>query len=110
MKKLISLTVLSLALFIGSASAFAQNSKDINSIAAEKAAILQKSLKLNDTTQEELYKAFKVYGNDIARLKNTKTADSQDLEKVESKLEMKLKSILSEENYLIYKDMLKSNM
>ncbi|MUU78910.1 hypothetical protein [Winogradskyella endarachnes] len=107
MKKLITLCLFAFAMFFGSQTLTAQNSKldamkKINATAAKKTESLRIHVKFGPEQRDDVYEALKHYGQSIANLEG-KDVSAEENAKIEKQLDDKIKSILSEEQYELYK-------
>ncbi|WP_452221370.1 hypothetical protein [Lacinutrix salivirga] len=104
MKKLITFCLFAVAILFNTQDLQAQNKVELNKKAAETAANLNQSLKLNKDTQEEVYQAYKQYETNIAKLEKNNTATpsssyDMDKQKITTTLMTKMQGILSSEQY-----------
>ncbi len=109
MKKVITLCLFVFALFLGTQSTEAQNTKlvdkiEINTEAAEKTEALRKYIKFNDAQRDQVYEAIREYTQVNFAIKKQKNVEEGVVEKIEAQLETRMKSILTEEQFLRYKD------
>ena len=109
MKKLITLCLFVFALFIGNQSVVAQNSTlenkiEVNSKASEKTEALRKFIKFNNEQRDEVYEALREYTQANFAIKQQKSVDKGTVEKIEMRLETQMQSILTEEQFLRYKE------
>lgn len=107
MKKLITLTFFAFAMLLSTANGFAQDKKEIHKVAFEKTETLRKNIKFNTLVQDEVYEVFKQYETNMAvakkNLSEGKTVTSADFEKIKSTLNSKIKALLTEEQFDVYK-------
>jgi hypothetical protein len=103
MKKLITLCLFTIALFIGSTSVNAQTDKsDVNAIAAKKTEALRQKIKFSDDQRDEVYKVFQVYTEREIRIKNNPETAEQALSKLNYYRDERFKLIFTEEQYQQY--------
>jgi len=108
MKKVITLCLFVFALVLGTPSAVAQNTKlvdkiEINSQAAEKTEALRKFIKFNDTQRDLVYEALREYTQANFSIKDQTVVEEGVVEKIETELETRMKSILNDEQFERYK-------
>ena len=99
MKKVITLCLFVFTLFIGTQSVIAQNKIEINAEASKTVESINTYVKLNDSQKEYAYKAFEEYFAAKANLKKTKHVNEKSYNKIKIRLESKLKTILTEEQF-----------
>jgi hypothetical protein len=109
MKKLITLCLFVFAMFIGNQSVVAQNSTmpnkiEVNSIAAEKTEALRKFIKFDDSQRDRVYLALREYTQANLIIKNQNKKSEDEVKKIEDRLDSKIKGILTEEQFLRYKE------
>ena len=109
MKKIITLCLFVLAMFLGNQSVVAQNTKlvdkiEINTKAAEKTEALRKFIKFNDTQRDQVYEALREYTQVSFAINKQSVVEKGVVEKIEKQLETKMQSILNEEQFLRYKE------
>lgn len=107
MKKIITLCIFVFALFTGTQTIEAQNSKleikkEINAKAAKKTEALRKFIKFSNDQRDDIYIALRTYGEAKFSTKETE-ANKEEIAKIEKQLDDKVKTILSEEQYERYK-------
>ena len=108
MKKVITLCLFVFAMFISNQSVVAQNSKlvdkiEVNAKAAEKTEALRKFIKFNDTQRDQVYEALREYNQMSFAIKKQTVVEEGVVEKIETQLETKMKSILTDEQFERYK-------
>ncbi len=84
----------------------AQTKIEINKVANEKANELKKVIKFNDNTLEDVYQAYKAYGNAKKALKFNVNVTEEDKTKAETTLQENMKKALTEEEYNRYQSTL----
>ncbi len=109
MKKIITLCLFVVAMFLGNQSVVAQNSElaskiEVNAIASEKTEALRKFIKLNDSQRDRVYLALREYTQTNASIEQQKKSSKDQFEKNEQRLESKMKGILTEEQFLRYQE------
>jgi hypothetical protein len=109
MKKLITLCFFVFAMFLGNQSVVAQNTKltdkiEINTRASEQTEALRKYIKFDDNQRDEVYEALREYHQVTFSVNKQTTIEEGVVEKIETQLESKMKSILTEEQFLRYKN------
>jgi len=109
MKKVITLCLFVFAMFLGNQSVVAQNTKlidkiEINTKASEQTEALRKFIKFNDSQRDEVYEALREYHQVSFSVNKQTVIEEGVIEKIEAQLESKMKSILTEEQFLRYKD------
>ena len=105
MKKLITLCIFALAMFFGSQSLMAQTSMiTVNEKASEITEKLRKFIKFDNEQEDQVYAAYKEYMQATLDLKNVANVEEGVREKINALLEDKMQAILSEEQYLRYKE------
>jgi hypothetical protein len=109
MKKIITLCLFVFAMFIGNQSIVAQNSKlinkvEINSIAAEKTEALRKFVKFSDSQRDRVYLALREYTIANMTIEKQNNEAEGEVKKIEERLESKMKGILTEEQFIRYKE------
>ncbi|GAA4244209.1 MULTISPECIES: hypothetical protein [Winogradskyella] len=106
MKKVITLCLFVFALFLGTQTTVAQNSKieinkEINAKAATKTEALRKHIKFDKEQRNEIYSALKAYEQSKVRISNNPVSEDEKA-KIEKQLNDKIKKILSEEQFERY--------
>ena len=91
------------AMVLGTGSLMAQSQIEINSLASKKTEALRKFVKFDNAQRDQVYDALKEYGQANANLTSDNT-DAIAFEKIKNRLQEKIKSILSEEQYQRYKE------
>lgn len=109
MKKVITLCFFALAMFVGNQSVSAQNTKlvdkiEINTKASEKTQQLRDFIKLTNNQRDQVYEAIQEYTRAHFELKKQSTVEKGVVEKIEKQLETKMQSILTEEQFIRYKE------
>ena len=109
MKKIITLCLFVFAMFIGNQSVVAQNTKlvdkiEINTQAAEKTEALRKFVKFNDTQTDQVYEALREYTRANFSISKQDVVEEGVVEKIETQLETRMKSILTDEQFARYKE------
>lgn len=99
MKKLITLCFFALALLFNTQGLDAQNIIDINAFASEQAKEIRKAIKIDNTQLEEVYQAYKEFQTNYVKLQNDIEGNQQQIKKINTILDTKLKSILNEEQF-----------
>lgn len=107
MRKIITLCLFVFALFLGTQTTVAQNTKleakkEINAVASTKAKALKQHIKFDKNQQNGIYEALKTYGQGMASLEGKPTSE-EEVAKIEKQLDDKVKSILNDEQYQLYK-------
>jgi len=105
-KKIITFCFFAFALSFGATNMNAQTKIEINKVANEKANELKKVIKFNDNTLEDVYQAYKAYGNAKKALKFNVNVTEEDKTKAEATLQENLKKALTEEEYNRYQSTL----
>lgn len=106
MKKL---TLLSFVfIFAAMFSVSAQNKIQINSAAAEQTEELRKQLKFNDEQRDQVYEVCKEYQAAFQTLSVDLQANKEWKAKIDTRLENKLATILTEEQFNQYKKLQQS--
>ncbi|MCT4628450.1 hypothetical protein [Winogradskyella sp.] len=110
MKKIITLALFVFAMFIGNQTLTAQSNKledklEINGKALEKTETLGRSLKLYNNQKDEVYEAFKLYLNTELSLSRNENTLPAEIEKNKTRLENKMKEILTDEQFSKYKSL-----
>ncbi|MGR7812332.1 hypothetical protein [Lacinutrix undariae] len=106
MKKIITFCFFAFALCFGATNMNAQTKIEINKVANEKANELKKVIKFNDNTLEDVYQAYKAYGNAKKALKFNVNVTEEDKTKAETTLQENMKKALTEEEYNRYQSTL----
>lgn len=112
MKKIITLCVFVFAMFIGSQTLTAQNTKledklEVNAKASEKTQTLERILKFDKDQKNQVYEAFRLFlSTEISLSRNENTLPAE-IEKNEMRLETQMKEILNEEQFSKYKTLSK---
>lgn len=109
MKKVITLCFFVFAMVLGTESMMAQNKIEINAEASEQMEVLRKRIKFNDEQKEEVYQAYKEFGTAKAKLSKAPTQGVNDFENIKAQLQIKIKNILTEEQFEIYKSLTLNN-
>ena len=109
MKKVITLCLFVFAVVLGTQSVVAQNTKlvdkiEINTKASEKTEALRKFIKFDDTQRDQVYEALREYTQANFSINKQATVEKGVVEKIETQLETKMQSILTEEQFLRYKE------
>ncbi|WCO02207.1 hypothetical protein [Psychroserpens ponticola] len=102
MKKLITLCFFSFALLFSTQGLDAQNKLEINAAASEKAKEIRKTIKIDKNQLEEVYQAYKTYETTYQKISSDLESNQQKLEKINTILDTKLKSILTEAQFEKY--------
>lgn len=107
MKKIITLCLFVFALFLGSQTMVAQNSKltnkiEVNNIASEKTEALRKFIKFNESQRDGVYQALREYTQATISAEKIETTSQDEIKKIELRLESKMKDILTEDQYKKY--------
>lgn len=116
MKKIITLCLFVFALFFGTQTAVAQNSKlemkkEVNTQAAEKTEALRKFVKFDNNQRDQIYEAIREYTHDNYLIKKQNVAEegvAKKAEMLEEQLETRMKTILNAEQFERYKHFPKS--
>lgn len=111
MKKIITLCLFVFALFLGTQTTVAQNSKleltkEANAEAAEKTEALRKYIKFDNDQRDQIYEAIKSYTYENILLKKHRATIEDAAKKLEilnEELETKMKTILSPEQFDRYR-------
>ncbi|MGB0981446.1 MAG: hypothetical protein ACPGUH_05025 [Winogradskyella sp.] len=103
MKKVITLCFFVFAMVFSTASLSAQNKIEINAEASEQMEVLRQRIKFNDEQKEDVYQAYKEFGTAKAKLNKSATQKVSDVENIKKQLQIKMKNILTEEQFEIYK-------
>lgn len=109
MKKIITLCLFVVAMFIGNQSVVAQNTKltskiEVNTIASKKTEALRQFIKFSDSQKERVYQALREYTQATLTIENQENVNEDEVKKIEERLESKMKGILSEEQFERYKE------
>ena len=109
MKNVITLLLFVFAMFLSNQTVEAQNTKlidkiEINTNASEQTETLRKFVKFNDAQRDQVYEAFREYHRVKFAISKQKIVEEGVEEKIEAQLESRMKSILTEEQFLRYKD------
>lgn len=99
MKKLITLCFFALSLLFSTQGMDAQNIKEINGFASEKAKEIRKVLKINNDQLEEVYQAYKEFQTNYVKLSDDLDGNQKQIEKLNTHLDTTLKNILNEEQF-----------
>ncbi|WP_426429403.1 hypothetical protein ACPX19_07555 [Winogradskyella sp. HB-48] len=108
MKKVITLCVFVFAMFIGSQTLTAQNTKledklEINAKASEKTQTLDRYLKFDNNQKDEVYEALRLFlSTELSQSRDENTLPGE-IEKNKMRLETQMKEILNEEQFSKYK-------
>ncbi|MDN3493814.1 hypothetical protein [Winogradskyella bathintestinalis] len=113
MKKVITVCLFTFALFLSHQSVVAQNSKldakkEINAEASTKTEALRKYVKFDNNQRDEIYIAFRTYGQEMVS-SNNKSISKEEVTKYKNRLDDKIKSILNDDQYARYKAYLSEN-
>ncbi|REG88790.1 hypothetical protein [Winogradskyella sediminis] len=116
MKKIITLCLFVFALFLGTQTTVAQNSKlemikTVNAEAAEKTEALRKFVKFDNQQRDQIYEAQQEFIRDNYLIEKQNVADKNATKKIEAiakQLETKMQNILSDDQYERYKQFLRS--
>ncbi len=109
MKKILTLAVLAFAMFIGTGSVTAQNKIEINATASEKAEELRKFIKFDSDLKEEVYQAYKEFGEGHANLMKAEIKSDKAVEKLQNRLVTNMEAILNAQQFERYKTYLEEN-
>lgn len=112
MKKVITLCLFAFIMILGTESVMAQstpNKIEINAEASSKTAALRKYVKFNNDQRDQMYTALQDYGKHKAITNNGTPPSKEFIAKLEKKLDDKVKTILTEEQYSRYKAFNKEN-
>lgn len=104
MKKLTFITLI-ITLFITSANVVAQNKIEINAAASEQTEELRKQLKFNNEQRDQVYEVCKEYQAAYKTLSVDLEANKEWKAKIDARLESKLATILTEEQFARYKQL-----
>ncbi|MGF1555603.1 hypothetical protein [Paucihalobacter sp.] len=102
MRKL-SLFVLLFTLFAASSTVTAQNKVEVNAAAAEQTEELRKQLKFSDEQRDQVYEICKEYQAAYRTLSVDLQANKEWKAKIDARLENKLATTLTEEQFNHYK-------
>ena len=102
MKKLITLCLFSLSLMFSTQDAIGQNTLEINAEANTKTKELRKVIKFEQAKMQDVYKAYQEYGIAYKKISNNLKDNTERLEKINKVFDKRLKSILTEEQYVKY--------
>lgn len=102
MKKLITLCLFSLSLMFSTQDAIGQNTLEINAEANTKTKELRKVIKFEQAKMQDVYKAYQEYGIAYKKISNNLKDNTERLEKINKVFDERLKSILTEEQYVKY--------
>ncbi|NRA91371.1 MAG: hypothetical protein HRU26_01580 [Psychroserpens sp.] len=105
MKKIVTLMLFAVALLFNSQGISAQNTKEINAMASDKAKEIRKNIKVNDAQMEEVYQAYKDFHTAYSKISDNLDANQERLEKINRTLDERLKGILTPDQYDKYLEM-----
>lgn len=112
MKKLITLSFFTLALFLTTSTTNGQNAQDnmeINQAAFEKTEALRKLIKFNTNVQDDVYQAYRLYELKMYNIntlaENGTNVSDDDKTKVKANLTQKLKALFTEEQFDVYQSL-----
>jgi len=104
MKKVITLCLFAFIMILGTESVMAQstpNKIEINAEASSKTEALRKHVKFTNDQRDQMYLALREYGQGKAGITNG-ISYQEAITKIEKRLDDKVKTILSEEQYASY--------
>ncbi|MCA0133261.1 hypothetical protein [Winogradskyella alexanderae] len=108
MKKVIALCFFALALFLGSQTISAQTSIiEVNKKASERTEELRKFIKFDDNQRNQVYAAYQEYMQATLDLKQVSVVEEGVKEKINKLLDDKIRTILTEEQYVRFKEFTK---
>ena len=99
MRKLITLCFFAFALVCSTQGLDAQNIKEINGFASEKAKEIRKVIKIDNNQLEEVYQAYKEFQTNYVKLSDDIDGNQKQIKKLNAILDEKLKDILNEEQF-----------
>lgn len=103
MKRFLKACLLAAIFFIGSQNTEAQNNiLEINQAASEKSQDLRKHIKFDKEQLHDVFDAYLKYEKALANSTNTITTEQK--QKITESLILTMKSILSEEQFAVYKE------
>lgn len=109
MKKLITLSFFTLALFLTTTTTNAQNKMEINQAAFEKTEALRKLVKFDTNVQDDVYQAYRLYELKMYNIntlaENGTSVTAEDKTKVKANLTQKLKELFTEEQFDVYQSL-----
>ncbi|WP_299097426.1 hypothetical protein [Winogradskyella sp.] len=108
MKKIFTLGLFAFAMFIGSQTLTAQNTKledkvEINTKASEKTEVLGRTLKFHSNQKDDVYEALKLFLSTELSLSRNENTLPAEIEKNKTRLESQMKEILNDEQFSKYK-------
>ncbi len=105
MKKIFTLLAFAFFFAVGTQSVLSQNKIQINKAAAEKTEALYKAVKFSTDQRDLVYEALKDYGQLMAKYNAAGSNDEEKKKKILERLDVKMKDILTEEQYERYKSL-----
>ena len=99
MKKLITLCFFAFAIVCSTQGLDAQNIKEINGFASEKAKEIRKVIKIDNNQLEEVYQAYKEFQTNYVKLSDDIDGNQKQIKKLNAILDEKLKDIFNEEQF-----------
>lgn len=111
MKKIFLLSLFTFCL-LSTTNVIAQNTLEINNVASEITAELKKEIKFNTEQEHQVYDAYVLYKKRISAIEinNNASSISQEKKKAYSQLHVAIKTILTDEQYELFKDIEKRNL
>ncbi|MFK7781028.1 hypothetical protein [Psychroserpens sp.] len=102
MKKIFTLCFFALTLLFSTQGIDAQNIKEINAAASEKAKAVGQTVKIHKDQLEDVYQAYKVYETSFQGLSKDLEANREELKIINIALDNRLKEILNDEQFEKY--------
>ena len=97
------------ALLFNSQALTAQNTKEINALASEKAKEIRKNVKINNIQLEEVYQAYKDYYTAYSKISDNLSANQERLQKINNALDEQFEEILTPEQFSRYLEVFRTH-
>jgi hypothetical protein len=105
MKKIITFCAFALIMILGVQNITAQNKIEINEMASTQTKSLRKAIKFNNDQRDKVYEALKFYHTNTSSLNESTFNTTEQKKKLDDILDLKMKEILNEEQYEVYKNL-----
>lgn len=112
MKKIITLCLFAFAMIVGTQTATAQSTVEINAIAAKKTQELKKFVKFSDSVEETVYQIFQNYERKLYNMNESMASgnDVKEADKIElnNYVENKIRAVFNDQQYKSYLEFMKT--
>lgn len=88
-------------------NATAQNTLEINEVASAKTKELRKTIKFDKNKMDDVYRAYQAFGKAYKKISSNPEGNKERLDKINNVLDEKLKTILTEEQFHNYLEIIR---